>query len=294
MSINEIMSSLANHVPVSDFVYSSFGAFASRKGQELSGSWFTERLTPLGLDEPTIRTTLYRMEKSGALEARRDGRRKRYRATAPTLAVLAASRGRLSREPSKWDGRWTVVVFRFGVKDREPRERLREVLMVNGFGLLAPGVYVHPRDRVGLVRSVAHELRLDAEVAVIHGSGDVPNLWDLDGVAKRYHAFLRRFTPLRNARVTPEQAFGLRFGLMFEYFRTTWLDPDLPHELLPAHWPGEDARALAAELYQKWLRRLPIAWSSDAQSRRTRSPTRSARSPEPRASRAALRARTHP
>ena len=136
---------------------------------------------------------------------------------------------------------------------------MREVLMVNGFGLLAPGVYVHPRDRMALVRSIAGDLHLADEVAVVHGEGDVPQIWDLDGVARQYRAFLRRFTPLRTARVTASQAFGLRFALMFDYFRTTWLDPDLPDELLPPQWPGEDARALAAELYAKWLKLLPSA-----------------------------------
>lgn len=256
--MHDIMSTVAS-ATTSDFVYSSLSLFGIRRGGALPGSWFVEALAPLGVGEPAIRQTLYRMEKSGALEARRAGRVKLYSPSAPTRAVMEAGRARIVGDHEvDWDGRWSVVHFRFPADESQLRDRLREVLMVEGFGALHPGLYLHPRDRVARVAGAAREAGVEDRLLIVRGErrfgGDdrrlVHDLWDLAGIAARYRAFLDRFEDVEPAALSDLEAFTVRFAAVFEFFRITWDDPELPPELLADDWPGADARDRAAELYR--------------------------------------------
>jgi phenylacetic acid degradation operon negative regulatory protein len=255
---------LSNAV-TSDFVYSSLSFFARRRGGELPGSWFVASLAPFQIDEHAIRQTLFRMERNGALLARRDGRTKWYRPSPSTQAILDAGVARVA-EPAEagWDHCWTVVHFRLGSDERELRDRLRDVLRVEGFGSLGPGLYVHPRDRTARLLAAVERLGVAPQFNVFRGNHVagmdneklVRELWDLPAIARRYRRFIRRFAPLaasRTARLSTCDAFGLRFAFMFEFFRITWDDPSLPAELLPAQWPGEEARAIADRLMRTLL-----------------------------------------
>lgn len=256
--VQAILSSMAS-AATSDFVYSSLSFFGARRGGALPGSWFVEALAPLGVGEPAIRQTLYRMEKSGALETRRAGRVKLYAPSAPTRAVMEAGRARmLDADETGWDGQWTVVHFRFPAAEWLLRDRLREVLMVEGFGALDPGLYLHPRDRAARVAVAAREAGVEDRLLIVrglrrHGIDDrrlVNDLWDLAGIRARYRAFLERFEDVDPAALDDFEAFAVRFAAVFEFFRITWDDPELPPELLPDDWPGSRARARVAELYR--------------------------------------------
>lgn len=253
----EILSSVSE-ASTSDFVYSSLSFFGSQRGGALPGSWFVEALAPLGVSEAAIRQTLYRMEKSGALEARRAGRTKLYAPSAPTRAVLEAGRARiLEVGEAEWDGQWTVVHFRFPSGEWQLRDRLREVLMVEGFAALDPGLYLHPRDRIARVSLAAGEAGVEDRLFIVRGHRQPPNddhrlvseLWDVAGIRARYLAFLARFAAIDANQLSELEAFAVRFAAVFQFFRITWDDPDLPPELLSGDWPGARARARAAELY---------------------------------------------
>jgi phenylacetic acid degradation operon negative regulatory protein len=257
--IDTILSSLRS-APTSDFVYSSLSFFARRRGGVLPGRWFVDAIGSLGVDEYAIRQTLFRMERNGALLTRREGRTKWYRPSATTQAVMDAGVARVTEPTSEaWDGEWTLVHFRIGEDERERRDRIRDVLLVEGFGALGPGLYVHPRDRTERLVTAAKALGLATRLNVFRGAHvagmDDPRLvhelWDLAALASRYRRFIRRYAPIAKApmaRWTPKDAFALRFAFMFEFFRITWDDPSLPSPLLPAEWPGEEARTVADTL----------------------------------------------
>ena len=79
--------------------------------------------------------------------------------------------------------------------------------------------------------------------------------WDLDALATQYRRFIRRYEPIASvaASLEPEQAFVLRFAMVFENLETSWSDPYLPDQLLPADWPGRAARQLSRHLYESLL-----------------------------------------
>ena len=49
--------------------------------------------------------------------------------------------------------------------------------------------------------------------------------------------------------LTDEAALVERLWLVHDYRKFVYLDPGLPSELLPAHWPGTAAAALFREYY---------------------------------------------
>lgn len=259
--IDAILSSLKKST-TSDFIYSSLSFFATRRGGRLPGSWFVEALGSLGIEEQAVRQTLFRLERTGVLRSEKEGRVKWYRAARVTESVLAVGRNRVAVATDVgWDGQWTLVHFRVGEEDRDGRDRIRDLLRVEGFGSLGPGLYLHPRDRTAHIESGAKELGLSNRLHIFRGAHVagpevallVNDLWDLAAIAARYRKFVRRYARIAEqpaSRWTPQEAFAVRFAFMFEYFRITWDDPALPAELLPEEWPAEAARVVANTLTQ--------------------------------------------
>jgi phenylacetic acid degradation operon negative regulatory protein len=247
----------------SRFIFSSFAFYGPDAGGELAGTWFTRALTPLGVDEMAIRQTLYRMERDGELTSRREGRSKLYAPTATTRLIIEAGSARLAVEAEPpWDGQWTLAHFRLGEESRIARDRLRDLLNTEGFAALAPGLYIHPRDRAAAVSEAARAGGVADRLHLFRGprvgrTGDdrhfVRELWPLDAIAGRYREFLTRFTPLlrRRGAITDRDAAALRFALVFEYLDVAWSDPGFPPELLPRNWPGHRARGVVGQLYER-------------------------------------------
>jgi phenylacetic acid degradation operon negative regulatory protein len=263
--LTDILSSIGSET-TSDFVYSSLGFYAGRRGGELPGPWFVRALGSIGVEENAIRQTLYRMTRSGTLETRREGRMKLYRASSTTQVVLRTGTARMLEDPEdgpEWDGRWTLVRFMLEKQDRKIRDQLRDILTVEGFAALGAGLYVHPRERTDRIMDAVRGVAWAGAIHVFRGerlTGPeehrfVHDLWDLEATASRYRSFMARYGALEVSvgDHEPRNAFALRFGLVFEYLRITWDDPDLPHQLLPAGWPAVEARSLTQRLYGRLL-----------------------------------------
>lgn len=263
--MRDVFLSSLRAAPTSRFVYSSLAFFGSRHGGELPGPWFTRALAPLGIEEGAIRQTLYRMEKRGALEVRREGRVNVYSASPATLAILEAGTEKILAPSQRvWDGAWTVVHYQFETDQRDARDQVRDVLTVEGFASLGPGLYVHPRDRAARVLRAVEAMGLADHVQSFRGRRDGPEpddqfarrLWDLTRIAERYRRFVQRFQPVAEGSSTslsPLDAFSLRFALVIGYLEVAWDDPELPPEVLPDKWPGGRARRLARRLYEALL-----------------------------------------
>jgi phenylacetic acid degradation operon negative regulatory protein len=250
--------------PVSYSVYSAFSFYASRRSRELPGPWLVAALGALGHETGAIRQTLYRMEASRELLSRAAGRVKHYRLSPYATAEAEAGLEKIMRKaPGPWDGQWTLVQFRPGTEGRLERERFREIARVEGFGSAGAGLLVHPRDRSARLLAAAQELGLRDVLDVFRGrrvGGEsdrefVARHWRLDDLAQRYHALLEkyRWSATRRLARTSEEAFVMRFAVVFDYLETAWDDPDLPPALLPRGWPGIEARSLARRLYRAFL-----------------------------------------
>jgi phenylacetic acid degradation operon negative regulatory protein len=248
--------------PVSNYVYSSFSYFGSARGGELPGRWFVAALAEVGCDEAAVRQTLYRMERSGELLTRREGREKLYRPTGYAQGEITAGTGKIFDPPAPWDGRWTLLHARFEKEERIHRERLQVLLQVEGFASAAPGLYIHPRPRGERVLAAVDPTVRD-RVLVVRGDRIGPESderfvarhWDVPALAQRYRETLHALGTIEGETAsgcTDVEAFRRRFEIVLRFLRVAWDDPDLPTNLLPPDWPGNEARERAEALYRRF------------------------------------------
>ena len=234
-----------------------------------SGIWLSELirlLEPFGVNAQLTRTSAFRLAEEGWLEAHRDGRRSRYCITASGRQRIANASQRIYAEPTKaWAGSWTVVILSRSQNNVVARTQLRRELEWEGFGLLAPGIMIHPSANpesvsrtlaaIGLLEDVvvlqAHDLEGIASRSV---STLAQECWDCDLVAGRYTAFIKTFgtvAPLLEANHAGDIAFVVQTLLVHHFRRAVLHDPRLPAVLLPASWPGHAAYGLCRAVYRQ-------------------------------------------
>ncbi len=193
-----------------------------------------------GLSEPLVRTSALRLTYEGWLKREQVGKRSFYSMAQEVVVADTAYQSRIyaSSTELRMNG-WTILkLFKENI-DRKTAFRLRQELERNGFGQLAPHVFIHPsigetaarhistaggRSAVGPI-FFADTASIDSHT--LHHLVDTA--WDLAPLRKFYNEFTDAFCRLPDllAREVPnmEQSFALR-TLMVHYFRRAALrDP---------------------------------------------------------------------
>jgi phenylacetic acid degradation operon negative regulatory protein len=224
-------------------------------------------LEPFGVNERTVRTSVFRLAREGWLHATPVGRRSLYRLRAEAARRFEQACRRIYDPPREhWDDSWELAI----AVDLSPARRraLATELRWEGFGALAPGVFVRPaQGPSGLARIVAAN-RVGDRIIVVRARDDATlggrplaaaaaKAWDLSGVAADYRHFLRRFGAVIDRfrerdpdAHDPMQCFVVRTLLIHDYRRLLLRDPQLPSALLPLDWPGAAAFALCRDFYR--------------------------------------------
>jgi phenylacetic acid degradation operon negative regulatory protein len=229
--------------------------------------WTQTLLEALGLlevDPRAARQAVNRAAGKGLLAPERHGRRTRWHLTPAATALLTEGTERiysLHRARRRWDGR-LVLCLVATPGERDQRRRLRTRLAWAGFGALAPGVWLGPwAERRGALERVLEELGLrgTAQVFVAEPSpSEDPRqlaaaAFDLPGLAAAYRAFVAAEAP-RLAAPPPrdeERATAALLALVHRWRQLPFLDPDLPEELLPEDWAGDQAAACFHRLHDR-------------------------------------------
>ena len=222
-------------------------------------------MSPFGINERSVRTSVFRLAQEGWLEATTFGRLSRYQLTREGKRRFDDAHRRIYARPDDaWDGEWELVLA--DAVSTARRASLRAELSWEGFGALGPSFFFRPlqRDRplpsavdasglagklvFGTARDVAQRRSL---------ASAVDTAWDLTRVAANYRRFLQRFgTVIDRFRATdggghdPQQCFVVRTLLIHAYRRVLLRDPMLPAALLPLDWPGAAAYALCRDFYR--------------------------------------------
>jgi len=245
--------------------------FGDSLAPRISGIWLGELiaiLEPFQINERLTRTSAFRLTEEGWLVSQRNGRRSRYSLTPSGLhRVQHAYRRIYDPYPTQWDGNWTLVLSSKATNPPAVRIQLRRELSWEGFGLLDPGIYLHPTADLSALHEVLHRLKLTRDIAVVQAR-DLATVsrcpaarlaaacWDLKLVANHYRRFLKRFQPALaalctpvNRKIDPQTAFTVQTLLIHAFRRVVLHDPRLPAALLPDGWPGHAAYHLCRELY---------------------------------------------
>jgi len=244
-----------------------FGDLIVPLSNELWLSDLIELLEPFGFNERLVRTSTSRLMEDDWLKSEREGRRSRYSVTDSGLQRFEHAYRRIyAAPPREWDSNWTMVILPKTGNGPPERSELRRELEWEGFGLLAPGIFIHPAANVSVVGEILDRLEL-TQRSIVATAQDFPGLlglsmkvlvpqcWNLTTIAELYREFLTRFEPLAKileggANLTPEQAFIVQTLLIHMFRRVTLHDPRLPAPMLPENWPGYLAYDLCQRLYQ--------------------------------------------
>jgi phenylacetic acid degradation operon negative regulatory protein len=234
---------------------------------QASGIWLSELielLKPFSVNERLVRTSAFRLAEEGWLESQREGRRSRYSLTPSGKQRVEHAYHRIyDPPPQHWKGMWTIVILSKTGNQVANRAELRRELEWEGFGILAPGIAVHPCADPATLNEVLERLHLTGSVMVLQARDldTVPSLsasalgaecWNLDELASLYKRFLTRFRtalPLLGQGTNSQTSFIVQTLLIHSFRRVVLHDPRLPAALLPEAWPGHVAYDLCREIY---------------------------------------------
>ncbi len=220
-------------------------------------------MAPFGINDRLVRTSVFRLARDGWLAAESHGRTSRYRLTREGARRFDDAYRRIYERPAEdWHGEWELVLVD-GVSAAR-RAALRDELAWAGFGELAPGNLIRPREPGRPLPSILAAPGIADRVFIAQATdlaGQRPlaaaadRAWDLDDLAAHYRRYLQRFGAVIERFRTddahdPEQCFVVRTLLIHAYRRVLLRDPLLPAALLPLDWPGAAANALCRDFYR--------------------------------------------
>lgn len=240
--------------------------FGDALAPNFSAIWLSELielLQPFAVNDRLVRTSSFRLIEEGWLESVRDGRRSHYALTATGIRRFEHAYRRIYTPPiGDWNQKWTLMIFPRAASASE-RNQLRTELMWEGFGVVAPGIFLRPSADPQSLSEILEQL--DAQLRpIVLESTDATELstrsaseltaecWNLHEISETYRSFVALFDPvvgLAADGLTPESAFVLQTLLMHSFRRASLHDPRLPSELLGSDWPGHRAYELCRQLY---------------------------------------------
>jgi phenylacetic acid degradation operon negative regulatory protein len=250
-----------------DMVFTLYGDYLRHRGGKAWTGSLIELLGLFGLSEQAVRSSLSRMSRKGWLRSTKSGRYSFYSQTPKLLALLEEGAQRIFRpRQDPWDGRWHLLTYSIPESRRHLRRKLRRRLSWLGFGALHQATWISPRDLRAEVEKVVDALQIRPCVefftAEHRGFANdeeiVARCWNLGQLNDYYATFIARYgPPFRECQAQleagdgpePQECFVQRFMLIHDYRSSPYVDPNLPLELLPDDWLGEEATQLFQQFH---------------------------------------------
>jgi phenylacetic acid degradation operon negative regulatory protein len=244
-----------------------YGDYLLKRGGEIGIGSLIKLLGNLGLSQQAVRSAVSRMCRAGLLKVRRVGRKGYYSLTEDGHQLLTKGAQRIfERKNSHWDGSWNIVTYSIPEQKRQARDRLRLELGWMGYGALTEATWISPYDLTKEVEELGDRLGIRDCIQVFQGRNQcftepgkmVSVGWDLSRIHSKYASFIQEYqSKLENhlnrrhagETIEPSECFVERFGLIHEYRKLPFFDPDLPAELLPQDWLRPRAAALFREYH---------------------------------------------
>jgi phenylacetic acid degradation operon negative regulatory protein len=219
-------------------------------------------MASFGVSSQAVRQAVSRMSRQGWLVASREGNRAYYAVTPRGRRRIEELSPRIYGPVIEWDGRWRLLSYAIAEAHRRRREHLRKELSALGWAPLSPSTWISPSDTLAAAREAAAAAETLDTIHLFTAQYRGPlrdrelldRCWDVAEIAAAYREFIVRYRPrfereLSQGDLGDEAALVERLWLVHDYRRFTYIDPGLPSELLPAHWPGTAAAALFREYY---------------------------------------------
>ncbi len=211
-----------------------------------------------GISAGAARTCLWRMASNGELISD-DG-------TYALAGHLLERRHRVDdasrvgdAEAAPWDGTWELAIVSLERRAAADRLELRKAAAALHLAELREGVWIRP-DNLDPQRLPTPKAILDRQCTHFHGAAT-------DITAETMHALFDLDAWSDDARWLVEamnedaaQGFTYQFALSIAVVRHLQLDPQLPVELIPSHWPGHPLRSTYRRFDAAFKKRLNTAF----------------------------------
>jgi len=240
-----------------------YGLYARESAGWLSVASLIRLMAELGVDEPSVRSSISRLKQRGLLEQRRESGAAGYALSGRGQAILAEGDRRIfSRRRAAIADGWLLAMFSVPESERGRRHTLRSRLAWLGFGTVSAGVWIAPAHLADETAEVLSRYGLSGYVDLFRADylafGDVREQvgrwWDLDRLEQLYQAFLDSCGPVlrrwgnQGGGVGGAAAFADYARVLTAWRRLPFLDPGLPPEFLPPDWHGQRAADTFAAL----------------------------------------------
>ncbi len=234
-------------------LFTLFGDVVRPAGGTAWLTTLTACMQTLGFTPQATRTALHRMAADGWVTPTRRGRFSAYRLTDRGVERLDEAAARIYRlRAVDWDGRWHLLVC--AGADRNPA--VSRELQWSGYGRLSPDVWVtpHPQGARAQRLLATHSLLATRfeQATSPEPDGDariVARAWDLTQLREAHEEFIARWESAPPP-ADDQAAFVTRIHLVHHWRSFLFLDPGLPHELLPYDWLGDRAAAAFRTHYE--------------------------------------------
>ena len=229
-------------------------AIVPRGGSVWLGT-LTRFFETLGTGEGAVRTAMSRLAADGWLTRSRVGRNSFYRLADKGRDTFEAATEHIYNPPIlPWSGAFELAIL----SHTGERDAGRAALQQAGFGTPSPGLWLAPKGVSLPLGAAEGALRLSASTDDATAARLAASAWPLARTAEGYLRFMGLFAPLAARLEAGEQlsatdGFAARILLIHAYRRVILRDPILPPPLLPADWPGQDARKLCGTIYHAVL-----------------------------------------
>ncbi len=238
---------------------------------DVSARAFIRRLEK---SQKATQSALHRLESKGEIERKRRGDQILFYITQRGKEKINSSGFNLKRKSRNWDGRWYLVSFDIPETQKTSRNLLRKRLLMLGLGKLQRSLWVSPYNYAQEVKKIVNHYHLEKYVEVFRSqllnpknpSSFASQIWDLEGLNRRYIQFIEKYRPLLpKFKEDPNHSedselFRLKQAMKEELSSILISDPQLPDELLPEDFQGEEAHRLfeeCVELLSQRLNQLP-------------------------------------
>lgn len=243
-------------------IFTLYGDYIRPRGGQIWIGSLVKLLAPFGWSEQAVRSAVSRTVQKGWLQIVRAEGKSYYSLTERGEQLLAEGTRRIfERRAALWDRQWHMLTYSIPENQRELRDELRTQLSWLGYGLLSNATWLCPHDCEPEVAALVTRLGIKDRVEIFvgrhRGFGDdralAARCWDLAEINARYEAFLARYRPayvdhrrrLASGEDGPDvECFVQRVLLIHEYRKFPFSDPQLPRELLPDGWLGDEAAEL--------------------------------------------------
>lgn len=239
-----------------------YGLYAREVGGWMSVASVIRLLAQCQVDEPAVRSAVFRLKRRGLLEAVKVDGAAGYGLSPEARVILDEGDRRIfaRRRAAPGEG-WLLAVFSVPEIERDQRHQLRSRLTWLGFGTVSAGVWVAPAHLLDETTDVLSRYGLDKYVELFRGghlafaptAERVPQWWDLARLRRRYDEFLGSYQPVlagyrRGEDAGEARAFADYVTALTDWRRLPYLEPGLPAEVLPAGWNGLRAAEAFFEL----------------------------------------------